>query len=262
MFGETGALSVAAHACKSKVRYRYCVSKALQHDASASVHDSNQLQIRMPALELEKTVAEGVARLFDDPLDLVGRAAIELRPDTMARLKTSAQRVAARLRKRDRSCMRALVGRVTVERERIGVELGAAAIAEMLGMDPYAPALDSISITIDASIRRTGMAVKLVHANGRATVQQPQEHLIRLLAKARSWWNEMQASGMTAKQLGARHGVTGTYVSRVIRLNFLAPSIAESILAGNQPAALDAKQLLGLRDLALAWSDQESTLQI
>ena len=42
-------------------------------------------------------------------------------------------------------------------------------------------------------------------------------------------------------------------VSRVIRLNFLAPSIVESFLAGNQPAALDAKRLLALRDLALAW---------
>jgi site-specific DNA recombinase len=51
-------------------------------------------------------------------------------------------------------------------------------------------------------------------------------------------------------------------VSRVIRLNFVAPSIVESILAGNQPAALDAKRLLALRDLALAWPDQESVLHI
>ena len=67
---------------------------------------------------------------------------------------------------------------------------------------------------------------------------------------------------MNANQLGARHGVTGTYIGRVVRLNFLAPSITESILAGNQPAALDAKRLLSLRDLALAWPDQESALKI
>jgi site-specific DNA recombinase len=216
----------------------------------------------VPALELEKAVAEGVAALFDDPLDLASRAGIELRPDTMARLQTSAQRLATKLRKRDRSCMRSLIGRVTVERERIVVELDAAATSEMLAVQRSDLAPDCITITIDASIRRTGLAVKLVHDHGRATVQQPQEHLIRLLAKAKTWWREMQECGMNAKQLGARHGVTGTYIGRVVRLNFLAPSIAESILAGNQPAALDGKRLLGLRDLPLDWSDQESALQI
>jgi site-specific DNA recombinase len=262
VFDETGEPLVAAHACKRKVRYRYYVSRALQHEAGASAAGSNEPRIRIPALELEKAVAEGVGTLFDDPLDLASRAAIELRPDRMVQLHTSAQRVATRLRKRDRSCIRALVGRVTVERDRIVVELGATAIAEMLGVPASASSPDNISIIVDASIRRTGMAVKLVHDNGRAAVQEPKEHLIRLLAKARTWWKELQESGMNAKQLGAKHGVTGTYIGRVVRLNFLAPSIAESILAGNQPAALDAKRLLALRDLALAWPDQESALQI
>ena len=68
--------------------------------------------------------------------------------------------------------------------------------------------------------------------------------------------------GIDTSQLRSKHGVTGTYIGRVVRLNFLAPSITESILAGNQPAALDAKRLLSLRDLALAWPDQESALKI
>ncbi len=262
VFDETGESLVASHACKGKQRYRYYVSRALQHEAGAGAPDSNQPQIRMPALELEKAVAEGVARLFDDPLDLASQGSIELRPDMMTRLQTSAQRAATKLRKRDRNCMRALVVQVIVERERIEVEIDAAAIAEMLGVAPSPASPESISIIIDASIRRTGLAVKLVHDNGRAAVSAPQEHLIRLLTKARTWWSEMQESGMTAKQLGARHGVTGTYIGRVVRLNFLAPSIAESILAGNQPARLDAKRLLALRDLPLKWSDQESALQI
>ncbi|MCB2046696.1 MAG: recombinase family protein [Novosphingobium sp.] len=262
IFDETGEPLVAAHATKNKVRYRYYVSRALQHEAGAGTSGSNEPRLRVPALELEKAVAEGVAALFDDPLDLACRAGIELRPDRMAKLQTSAQRVAVKLRKRDRSSMRALIGRVTVERERIEVEFDAAAITEMLGAEPSAAAPDSISITIDARIRRTGLAVKLVHNTGRAAVQDPQEHLIRLLAKAKTWWREMQESGMNAKQLGARHGVTGTYIGRVVRLNFLAPSIAESILAGNQPAALDGKRLLGLRDLPLDWSEQESALRI
>ena len=65
-----------------------------------------------------------------------------------------------------------------------------------------------------------------------------------------------------SSQLGAHHGVTKTYVSRVIRLNFLAPQIVESIIAGTQPVALDAKRLLALHDLPLAWSEQGSALHL
>jgi site-specific DNA recombinase len=216
----------------------------------------------VPALELEKAVAEGVACLFDDPLGLAGRAGIELRPDRMASLQTSAQRTATKLRKRDRTCMRALIDNVTVERDRIAAELDAAAIAERMGLESSNSAPPTIAITIDARIRRTGLSMRLVHDNGRAAVPEPHEHLERLFRKAMSWWREMVEGKLTVTQMASNHAVSKTYVSRVVRLNFLAPKIVESILAGNQPAMLDAKKLLTMHDLALDWSDQEAALRI
>lgn len=67
---------------------------------------------------------------------------------------------------------------------------------------------------------------------------------------------------MTAAELGSKHGVNKSYGSRVVRLNFIAPDITEAIFAGSQPAALDAKMLLGLHDLPLSWSDQKQKLQM
>jgi len=259
VFDETGEPLVAAHATKNKVRYRYYVSRALQHEAAASKSGSNEPRLRVPALELEKAVAEGVAALFDDPLDLAARAGIELRAERMTKLQSSAQRIAASLRKRDRTSMRALIERVTVERERIVVEVKAGAIAEKLGLPPSVSP-NTILQTIDASIRRTGRSLKLVQASGRGAAPESQDHLVRLLAKGRLWWSEMLERNLTAAQLAARHGVTKTYVSRVVRLNFLSPRIVEAILAGKHPVDLDAKRLLIMHNLPLAWPEQEKAI--
>lgn len=122
---------------------------------------------------------------------------------------------------------------------------------------------ETIGLTIDASVRRTGLAVRLVHENGKAAVaSEPQDHLVRLLSKARSWWGELVENDLTASDLARRHGVTPSYVSRIIRLNFLALGIIETILAGEQPATLDARTLLALHDLPLDWSGQKRELHI
>jgi hypothetical protein len=50
--------------------------------------------------------------------------------------------------------------------------------------------------------------------------------------------------------------VTRSYVSRVVRLNFLAPGIMDAILAGKQPAYLSAKALLAMPSVAANWAEQ------
>ena len=65
---------------------------------------------------------------------------------------------------------------------------------------------------------------------------------------------------LTVSALAREQQVTSSYASRVVRLNFLAPKIVEAIATGKQPIDLDAKKLLGLSDLPLAWSEQEELL--
>lgn len=70
----------------------------------------------------------------------------------------------------------------------------------------------------------------------------------------------MQEEGLSATELAARHNVDKTYVSRVIRLRFLSSKIVERILSGEQPTALNARRLLGLRSIPLCWPEQEDLL--
>ena len=67
----------------------------------------------------------------------------------------------------------------------------------------------------------------------------------------------MTDHGLTCRALAREHGVTSSYASRVIRLNFLAPDIVEAIIAGTQPVQLDAKTLLGMHEMPLGWTEQK-----
>lgn len=71
---EEGELLVATHACKGKVRYRYHVSKALQHDATAGSTEGK----RIPAKELEGAVVARLVEALDDPLALLAATGIPL----------------------------------------------------------------------------------------------------------------------------------------------------------------------------------------
>lgn len=247
------------HACKGKVRYRYYVSRSLQHGPRFEPDKG----IRIPALDLEKVVAQGISEAFADPLSLAGICGFELRPDAMARYNNAARDIASRAERRERSYVRALVSKVRVNRDRIAVELDVGVAASKLGIQRTRTSPATTTLTIDASLRRTGLAVRFVQPVGKAlAAAEPQQHLVRLLIRARAWWNEMVEHSLAVSEIAHRNGVTRSYVSRVVRLNFLAPSIIETILVGEHPATLDARTLLGLHDLSPCWSQQQRDLRL
>ena len=54
--------------------------------------------------------------------------------------------------------------------------------------------------------------------------------------------------------IAEEEGLTGRYVSRLIRLTFLAPDIVEAILGGRQPGDLELQRMLA--NLPLSWAEQ------
>lgn len=72
----------------------------------------------------------------------------------------------------------------------------------------------------------------------------------------------MARDSITAAELARSRNVTKSYVSRVVRLAFLAPDITSMIMRGGQPPNLDATTLLGLHDLALSWVDQKRQMHL
>jgi hypothetical protein len=212
----------------------------------------------MSARELEKSVAELIAKQFDQPRVLLEQTSLLARPKQIERITADCEETARKLRARSPQVLRELISKVEVEPTRIKVALDTDAIASLLGVDLQGGAAPYLLLDLDTRLRRSGKVVRLVQPCGRATgASEPQPHPIRLLGLGRSWWLQMQEEDLSVSELAHRHKVDKSYVTRAVRLNFLAPNLVEQILSGEQPAALNAKRLLGLRALPLSCEAQQ-----
>jgi site-specific DNA recombinase len=86
--------------------------------------------------------------------------------------------------------------------------------------------------------------------------------ILKAVARANQWLTEL-LSGRSSSlvEIGKREGVGKRYVSRIVRLAFLAPAIIEQIAHGHQPPELTAQSLSTRRgDLPLNWQAQRQIL--
>ncbi len=57
-------------------------------------------------------------------------------------------------------------------------------------------------------------------------------------------------------QIAVRENITGSYVSKVFNLNFIAPEIVETILNGEQPRDLKLQDML-IGKFPMLWQEQK-----
>ena len=254
VFEEDGTPLIASHACKGKLRYRYYVSKALQNGSKTQ-------GIRMSAPELEKAVSEEVAKAFDQPMLIADIAGIPMQVDTLRELLPASAHVAQMLRQRQPLILRNLVSKVEVTVTGIKVEVSTASIASSLSTRVREGVPEHLYLNVRAQLRRSGRVVRLIDVDRHSPLNpEPQAHLVRLLALGSEWWREIVRDSVTVTEVARRHNVDKSYVTRVVRANFLAPTVVDQILAGAHPAGLDAKHLLALTNLPLCWEEQKREL--
>jgi site-specific DNA recombinase len=82
-----------------------------------------------------------------------------------------------------------------------------------------------------------------VHDSGAVPGAPPDQALIRLLVQARRWWTELREGKIDITSLAAREQKTASYVTRVVRLAFLAPAVTQAILAGRQRSGVSIHAL-------------------
>lgn len=114
----------------------------------------------------------------------------------------------------------------------------------------------SIPLSSPLRLTRTGRAIRLVQCDGRPFTQgKPDPGLVELLCKARNWWQQLQTGTIDIATIARDEQVNDSWVSRIVRLNFLAPAIVEAILAGAQPASVGATSLR-TANLPIDWDEQ------
>lgn len=244
---------VATHANKNKVRHRYYVSRALQSGASAT-------GLRIPAREIEGVVIGKLQELLRQPIELAALAELDVRVHQITEFHTRCEALAASKGTERYRAMLDTVRQVQIGDAAITLTCDAAAFANLLALPRRDEGKATFEVSCAARLTRSGRALRLVQHGGRTTQAAPDKSLIRLLVQARRWWGILRAGAISATELAVREGVTRSYVSRVIRLAFLAPAVTEAILAGRQRAGVTVASLTAERGIAADWRVQIATL--
>jgi len=241
------------HACKGKVRYRYYVSRALHHGEA-------ETGMRIPARELETAVTRRLAEMLEDGLVLIVTAALEVAPDGIGTFLDRLAALGSKVAARDLVTVRRMVSRVTIHDGRVEIECSATAIAAALGVVRCDSGSDNIVITCDVRLSRSGRAVRLIQGNGASAGRGTDTSLVGLLVKARRWWSILRKGELDVGSLARAEGVQSSYVTRVVRLAFLAPAVVEAILVGAVLPRIDSTALTATHAVPPVWVEQMGAL--
>jgi DNA invertase Pin-like site-specific DNA recombinase len=275
IFDPEGQPLVATHASKGKVRYRYYVSRHLQHGWMApagtapSPAEQSPAGLRIPAREIEPLVQDAIRQKLADPIALGSELGLDLaNPDTTATLVPSCVALSKTLAAKRGTAVQALLARIvrTVEVHQDSVKLSLAgdALLEALGLPAKDTSTSDLQIDLPVRIKRSGKVVRLVLDNGHPAIGEKIDiNLLAAVAKGRRLWQQLQANpDMTLADLARAQSLSKSHVHRIVRLAFLSPAIVRAIQDGSKPAELTLDRLKDVRLISLSWAEQHRRLGV
>ncbi len=259
LFDESGQSLTPSHAVKGERRYRYYVSRSLIKGTAGSAVRG----WRLPAPEIERTVAASAAQILSDRIGIAA-ATLGLAEDRLPAIFAAAEGWRELLQSEVEAgpALSDLVDRVDLSETGIRLSLKVP-IAETASR----PAADANGLIISRffpmTVRRRGVEMRLVIAGNRAPAQRAGSALLKAVARARQWSEDLLAGrAQSVVEIAERERVGSRYIRRLLRLAFLAPVIVEAIAAGDQPPELTAEALAERIDLPLLWAAQARAMGI
>jgi site-specific DNA recombinase len=266
IYDAHGEIMTPSHTVKKEIRYRYYVSKSLLR---GGVRAEGKGQ-RIPAANIEALVTDRLRMWLADPVAVLN--AIQcLGPDavTQKSLLNEAARLTASWQEFDagrlRAIVRVMVMGVQVHSDRVEVMLDQRGVALWLnGKDQQEPAHARGDdrerhlkvLTIPARLKRTGIEMRLLVDDG-SEPANVDSVLVRLLVRAHAICVRLlEEPSLPIKEIAAEEGISSSYVTRLLRLAFLAPDIVTAILNGSHPPQLTANRLMDDTRLPLDWLAQ------
>jgi hypothetical protein len=206
----------------------------------------------LPARQIEDSVAAAVREMLDDETSVLHAAQdTDADPPRVDRVfqaaRTWSRLVQTEVEKT--AAIAVLVDRVDLKRDgmRISIKLPLAALE---ASDAGLPTGVVLTRFFPILMKRRGVELRLVveNRNGPASSVDLTE-----ISSGRA---------PSIASIAVREGIAVRYVSRLIRLAFLAPDIVESIVDGRQPSDLTAQTLTRRIAIPLDWRLQKTALDI
>ena len=267
IYDAHGELMTPSHAVKNGVRYRYYVSKNL-------VTGGERTGQRIPASHVEVLVTGQIRAWLADPIVVLnaiqccGSNAVAQKRllDEAARLASTWQNLDA---EQLRATLRTIVTRVQVHSDCVEVALDQMGVAVWLNAKDQSRPIRTgendrerylTLLTIPARLKRTGIEMGMVVEDG-SEPANVNSVLVRLLLRAHAIRARLlEEPSLPLKEIAAERGISSSYVTRLLRLAFLAPDIVSAILNGRHPPQLTANRLMDDTRLPLDWTAQRKLL--
>jgi len=121
-------------------------------------------------------------------------------------------------------------------------------------------------MTNDANTIRVVIPLTMRKKNGRPKILPPADidpveqrtqepHVLRAIARAWSWRRRLErGEASTLQDIATVEKVTDRFVSRMVRLSYLAPDVLEKLLIHRIPPALSLNDLIAVAELP--WAEQ------
>ncbi len=254
LFDADGERLTPTHALKKGVRYRYYVSRHLITGEKTEARG-----MRLPAPGIEALIRARMEALLGNPEELTSI----LPPDCDgAAIVSSALRKAkdfVSLSAADLGlALNTFVPRISVFSDRVAITIQPDALAAWILGASTAERADGQKTTIITApirVRQRGQEMRLVFD---AEDELPTGHngLVRLLARAHIVRRRLFEERLTIGEIAQAENLIPSYVTRLVRLTFLAPDITASILSGRHDPDLTVSRLMADTRFPLNWSDQ------
>ena len=268
LFESSGQRLTPSHAVKGGRRYRYYISNCLIQDAK------NPSGIRISAPEVEGAVCNvvreflnnerGISELINsnsqNPSEI--KALIDLAKEFS--IKLTKQSPYAQLMK-----LRGTLDKIAVSSNEIAISVKVTGLLDLIQGLPVKETLiieDGKAaklhiITSPMRLGRRGNETRLILQNTGATQRPVDKSLLRSIARGYAWRHEIISGQIaSASEIAKRESITTSFVSRLIDLSFLAPSILTTIVNGTSPVELTANKLRSLGVIPLDWQSQRAVL--
>lgn len=263
IFDSDGQRMTPTHANKRDRRYRYYISASLLGRGLVG-----QNTMRVPAGEVEGLVLDQIRQLIGSPPQLVeALQPLDLAAGELDQRLQSAGSLAKRWSNmpsdHHRGLVRQMVSRVTLSIGQITLSIGIARLEALLGdrATRAIPTEPVLTVQIPAKLRRSGKGKRMIIGDTHTNTIDPS--LVRLIHEALAIRSVVLADTReTLNEITARRKKSKGYLTSLMRLSYLAPSIIDDILNGRQPSQLSTKRLLRTSStLPLAWSAQRAHLR-
>lgn len=249
LYDQTGDRLSPIHAKKKGRKYRYYISNRL---TKGELDDGSAW--RLPAKQIENHILKHVLSILSDQSALIHLLELADTDQTeLLELERKCQNLTTSLQhanpNKTRKVLVEIIDRIEIHKAELIIKIRK---SELLDLKTD----ETLTLNYPLQQKRRGVETRLV-IGGRAQ-NEPDQKLIEAIAKSRLWIDQLKnGTRESILDIAKKDGMDSGDVSRALPLAFLAPSIIQDILSGNQPVELTVDSLRRkTANLPTAWYDQ------